>query len=100
MSNVERKRHPNEELVERLMLINEQLLRQLEATSALLIAFAGGLHQEEQYPAMEYQPTPVFSGYDEVEEDARHMLEEGLIDTAGYAELLRQSGLAPNLESN
>lgn len=95
MSN-EKRRHPNEELVDRLMLINEQLLRQLEATSALLIS----LVQPAPMPfdGFTMGDPQVFSGYDEVEEDAAAMLEDGLIDTAGYQEMLRKGGLTPTLE--
>ena len=94
MSN-DRRRHPNEELVDRLMLVNEQLLRQLEATSALLISLVQPTPMA--YPNFDGDPQ-VYHGYDEVEEDAAAMLEDGMIDTAGYREMLRRGGLAPTLE--
>ena len=94
MSN-EKRRHPNEELVDRLMLINEQLLRQLEATSALLISLVQP--SPMAYPQFDGEPQ-VFHGFDEVEEDAAAMLEDGLIDTATYQDMLRRGGLTPTLE--
>lgn len=86
------RRHPNEILIERLMQVNEQLVRQNDALAAILVAALGQAHNPYLIdPRYTGQPTMVVPE-DEVIEDARAMLDEGMIDTTEFQKILRSAG--------